>query len=189
MCFTICLFITGSPDLGGHRSPKNGSLLSNPGSPEGPKSQIRSHRVTLASKYRHCTTELLTGEATSASYDLNQPLRQSPPAWSPDCQAKQTMRRKTELVHAIEVYICKLVARLSTCEYTPDVFPSLHQHCLVVQPSGILPSGAGQILVLSCTLSFGGGGRRQKLLDLGLEYNQSVPTELKGSTKLLSASF
>jgi hypothetical protein len=51
MCFTICLFITGSPDLDGYRYRYRAYI--DPARPtKGPETQIRSHRVTLASNHR-----------------------------------------------------------------------------------------------------------------------------------------
>ena len=47
ICFTICLFI--SPDLDGCRAPQKALTLQDP---QGLETQIRSHRVMFASKYR-----------------------------------------------------------------------------------------------------------------------------------------
>ena len=47
ICFTICLFI--SPDLDGYRAPQKALTLQDP---QGLETQIRSHRVMFASKYR-----------------------------------------------------------------------------------------------------------------------------------------
>jgi hypothetical protein len=90
ICFTMCLFI--SLDLDGHGHQRwNIVPAETHKRPQNPNTKPLSYiriqvqaALTLPTGSIHCTTALLSGEATSASHDLNQRLRQSPPAWSPD---------------------------------------------------------------------------------------------------------